>query len=311
MYCKNCGALIEESANFCPNCASRVNETAVAVKKEQTLQENGRNEMLKQIDIAKSYAAAIQNNYNNILGLEKEKGLISQYRSSLNFISLMFYGDRTYQNSTNKLFKSKKNNDRVCLYDYLKHFNYDLSFVKKYKLVDTILGVLVLLFFAYDLYALRYVAEKNIVSFLVIYLLLVIAIFVCLIMRAICFKKNYKKLLDDRERSISAQSQELYNNSNAILCEYQQKNGVIPEKYCCLYALDYLRDCIVSKRADNFKEAFNLFEAYEMQQQAIRKNDENFARLYKQQQDMFNTYRRNEAVDGVIDSLILLGVLFG
>lgn len=142
MYCKNCGALIEQGSNFCPNCASRVNETAVTVKNEQTLQENGRNEMLKQIDIAKSYAAAIQNNYNNILGLEKEKGLISQYRSSLNFISLMFYGDRTYQNSTNKLFKSKKNNDRVCLYDYLKNFNYDLSFVKKYKLVDTILGVL-------------------------------------------------------------------------------------------------------------------------------------------------------------------------
>lgn len=310
MYCKNCGALIEESANFCPNCASRVNETAVAVKNEQTLQENGRNEMLKQIDIAKSYAAAIQNNYNNILGLEKEKNVIRLYRNNMSFLNMMFGGCQVYPNENTKLFKIRRNTG-VSLDKYLKNLNYDMSFAKKYKLADTIIGVLILLFFAYDLYAGRHVAEINLVTFFVIYILLGIVVLVYSIIRAICFKKNYKRLLDDRERSISAQSQELYNNSNAILCEYQQKNGVIPEKYCCLYALDYLRDCIVTKRADNFKEAFNLFEAYEMQQQAIRKNDENFARLYQQQQDMFNTYRRNEAVDGVIDSLILLGVLFG
>lgn len=310
MYCKNCGALIEESANFCPNCASRVNETAVAVKNEQILQENGRNEMLKQIDIAKSYAAAIQNNYNNILGLEKEKNVIRLYRNNMSFLTMMFGGCQVYPNENTKPFKIRRNTG-VSLDKYLKSLNYDMSFTKKYKLAETIIGVLIVLFFAYDFYAGRHVAEINVPVALATIFLFWIVVLIFMIIDTAHYKKNYKRLLDDRERSISAQSQELYNNSNAILCEYQQKNGVIPEKYCCLYALDYLRDCIVSKRADNFKEAFNLFEAYEMQQQAIRKNDENFARLYQQQQDMFNTYRRNEAVDGVIDSLILLGVLFG
>lgn len=310
MYCKNCGALIEESANFCPNCASRVNETAVAVKSEQTLQENGRNEMLKQIDIAKSYAAAIQNNYNNILGLEKEKNVIRLYRNNMSFLNMVLSCCNVYPNENTKLFKIRRNTG-VRLDKYLKNLNYDMSFAKKYNIMQIISFVLFILLVFCDYFAGRQIAQMNTPVYLATWFSILIVIFITSIISTIYIKKNFKRLLDDRERSISAQSQELYNNSNAILCEYQQKNGVIPEKYCCLYALDYLRDCIVTKRADNFKEAFNLFEAYEMQQQAIRKNDENFARLYQQQQDMFNTYRRNEAVDGVIDSLILLGVLFG
>lgn len=310
MYCKNCGALIEEGTNFCPNCASRVNETAVAVKNEQTLQENSRNEMLRQIDIAKSYAAAIQNNYNNILGLEREKDVIRLYRNNLSFMSMMFGGCRVYPNENSNPFKIKRNTG-VSLDKYLKSLNYDMSFTKKYKLAEIIIGILIVLTLIYDSYAGRHVTEINVpVTLAAIFSFWIVVTIFTIIVTA-HYKKNYKRLLDDRERSISAQSQELYNNSNAILCEYQQKNGVIPEKYCCLYALDYIRDCIVSKRADNFKEAFNLFEVYEMQQQAIRKNDENFVRLYQQQQNMFNTYRRNEAVDGVIDSMILLGILFG
>lgn len=303
MYCRNCGAKLEDNSNFCHECGTNINNQAIVQNQNYEITNastTNKQELLNQIETARRYANIIENDYNNILATDNEKKRLEHYRQVLKSNNKLYISLRKELQARKEQWDTHKDFEK-----YLKFYNYDTTFIKKCKILNAIPLFIVII-------ALIISKTVSKVDFLYVslYILFIIGIIVVLAISEKIYKKAAYQIIDEREAIINSQSQEIYNHASNCLNEYNNKYGVISEKYICNYALSYIYDCVFSGRADSFKEAYNLFEMYEMNQAAIRKSDEKYQQLLQQQQNMFKTYQRNEAIDGLMDTLILLSIAF-
>lgn len=89
---------------------------------------------------------------------------------------------------------------------------------------------------------------------------------ICLIVKFIYKKindgidKRNEQLATENEM-VKEQEQTVLNNLNNVRREYQERVGYwYPENYCTLDAAEFFLDAVKNYRADNIKEAINLYE---------------------------------------------------
>ena len=132
-----------------------------------------------------------------------------------------------------------------------------------HKKVPKILIVFLVIYIIVPIGASIYVGDLNIQD--VIFILIKPAI-IYLVARFICKKLNVG--VDKRNEEIAAenemvkeQEQTVLNNLNNVRREYRERVGYwYPENYCTLDAAEFFLDAVKNYRADNIKEAINLYE---------------------------------------------------
>lgn len=92
------------------------------------------------------------------------------------------------------------------------------------------------------------------------------------------FYKVRNEKIDDENEEVKKQEQVVLNDLQKVQVEYRERLGTwYPESYCSVDAVEFFHNAIKNYRADNMKEAINLYETTlhqrrveDNQQQAIK-----------------------------------------
>ena len=125
-----------------------------------------------------------------------------------------------------------------------------------------------------------------------------------------------KAAAKDNVERYRAIAKDRYNDTYSCLSEYKKNYGYIYDKYLNTYALGYIREALVSQRALSIREAVNLFEMYDQQQQIMRKNNEKYNEIIaqqrliiNQQEDMRRQYNSDRTADGICSAFAFAALM--
>lgn len=304
MFCVNCGTELADDAKFCHVCGQQIGGTALNVQNNYVQPVKSRDDVLNDVRIAKDYIQRAESSYNEVFRLEREKNQIEYFRDVqkkankklIPFVSIIY----------NLVHKA----DIDALNKFLIDHNYNVKFLKSSRTLSLIFDAIFVILWIVANFAGDKLGTPYGIAFMVVFF---VALFFEL--RYLKARRKYVKITKQAIQDISASyestCQNAYDETCRILSEYKRVYGMIPDRYMNSYALKYIESCVCDGRADTLKEAMNLFEAYDVQQQAIKQSNEQYQQLLQQQQEMLSQYQRNEAINGIADGLILMSLALG
>lgn len=280
MFCENCGALINDNAKFCSNCGAAIGESTEEIAVSNTL---AKDSLIEELDYAENCIDKAEEKLVSILPMKND---IEELKC---FVS-------TYQGK--RRIPSHEKEKAISI--LCKYSNENKNIAKKYEFITLIIFILeIILIFILS-------SKEAFMSFL----LMPIPIVTVLVMSKIFTVANYiSSKLSGLNQNYNALYNEAYDYYNSEMQKYIESNDVIPTKYLSKYAINYIREALINKRADSLKEALNLFENFDAQQQLIRENNKNYQILMEQmhyQQELINlNHKHTIASQGVTNALLI------
>ena len=242
MFCGNCGKENMEGAKYCSSCGAMLGDSITKDSMDKKVKIDN---ILNDISIAKSYVNKAEINFDNNNVIFKDKNILDRY---VNLISV--------NGTLRQKYKAKSTEEvKEVLKKY--EFNYTVKRI-------TYLLVLAAIYCIVSIIALICLNFINHVSSIFSIYTITGTIQIVLIVLAFKSKKAVDRKVLEIYSNINKQYKDIYAKSYDkylnVIKEYNSEYGNIPPKYLSLYALNYIEETLVNKRADSLKEALNLFE---------------------------------------------------
>lgn len=309
MFCIKCGKEIEESASFCPFCGETLGNSSVASFVNETNDiASKRNQLVEELQLARPYGAVVEEKCKQSIELQSQQAIIrdiSGYFSRINnvfryinpFVIFKLSQEKAYKKEANKYLSPKEAK-------YGSISRWILNAIISLAVADIIFQVLIKLDYAVQ-------SQVSPVFFTASLMLIIICWYIYTLI--IVPKQEHSKLISALNQAANEkgkQANDLIDEANAELDRYIDNHNFIPEKYVYQHAVDYMLDSVVNGRADTLKEAINLFETYETQQQIIHEQDAKYQQLLEQQA-FEKQYRADVKRNSIDDALMMIAIMFG
>lgn len=295
MFCGNCGKENMEGAKYCSSCGALIENCIIENKVDNKEQIRT---VLNDIEMAKRYVNNAEAYFYEDNELYKDKNILDRY------VSLI-----SVNGTLRQKYKAKPTEE---VKQVLKKYNFNYT-VKRI----TYLLILLAIYFAVVIISLICtIYISNISSLSSLYIINGI---IQIVLILLAFKS--KKIVDKKVLKIYSNVNKQYNDAYSkayekylsVIKEYNSQYGNIPPKYLSLYALNYIEETFINKRADSLKEALNLFEEYDLKQKMIRENDKRFAdlqnQLHFQSQMILNNQRDEMVSSGITNALLFVDLI--
>lgn len=316
MFCTTCGKEIPNGAKFCSYCGAT---------------QNSDDTQLAQTNSSTPDVTSIVNDVDNAYGYAKSAG---EYYAK--YVEAQNQNEGTYDDlkarrlELNRSLARAKGNEKAAINQQISQIdNYLDSFadrktvkrISNFKPIRKVMLGFAIAFFLFSTMAINIRGGQTAayVSYMLHVLSLVGTVIVSLRINKLTKQKESQaqNALTEHLNNVEATANAAYNDACNVIRQYKADYGVIPEKYLNTYALDYIRETLVNLRAASLREAINLFEMYEQQQEALRANDARYQELLAQQEaiiqnqnNMFREYNKDRAVDGAFEALAWASLMF-